>query len=183
MEPTAEWFKDPNKQTAAFGRQSSLSIVAEYNSSDWGSGKSTSKIKNLRLSRLGSFHWWMHGLHKSETWGNTRSRWQRHSQPRLSSNRLYKTTEAQEAILPIQAALSNNCILIEVVYIFHSAKSQCIARDSKILKYFKDYTKKHCIYECLIDLVIRECKCIEFGSLKEISLTDWFEKSQKVIHE
>ena len=46
MEPTSDWFKDPKKQTAAFGRQSSLSIVAEYNSSDWGSGKFSSTIKN-----------------------------------------------------------------------------------------------------------------------------------------
>ena len=44
--------------------------------------------------------------------------------------------------------------------------STCMKRESDVLKYFNLYTKKHCIYECLIDLVIKSCKCVEYGFKK-----------------
>ena len=33
-------------------------------------------------------------------------------------------------------------------------------RKSQNLKYFPIYTKKHCIYECLIDIVYASCECM-----------------------
>ena len=37
---------------------------------------------------------------------------------------------------------------------------QNIFRDSDLLRYFGSYTKKHCIYECLIDMVYKSCDCV-----------------------
>ena len=36
--PKAKFFDEEYKRAATFGRQSSLSIVTQYNSSDWSSG-------------------------------------------------------------------------------------------------------------------------------------------------
>ena len=117
--PQAKFFDEEYKRAATFGRQSSLSIVTQYNSSDWSSG-------------------WAHFVDGQTVFISPR----------------------HEQILDPDDSVVVNPGAVPIVSIRHLKQirlpapySTCVSRDNHHLKYFQDYTKKHCIFECLVDII------------------------------
>ncbi|CBY22537.1 unnamed protein product [Oikopleura dioica] len=129
--PLSEHWKTM-KQKSLFGRQSSISFSVKYNITDWTAG-------------------WTHYIEGCTI---------------FASPNFEETLDPDDSIILTPGGLPILSVRQKVVSLLGEPYGECrkrnqkiILKDSEPLKFFEEYTVKHCQMECLIKEIKKKCRC------------------------